>query len=156
DWQPKSMLVVKSTTVDRPKFPAIDVHNHLGGGKRTLTPDRVAGYLAEMNEAGVRSVVNLDGGWGDTLKETLAALDESHRGRFLTCAVLNVEGIDDDGWSQREAARLEESFRAGAKGLKFHKSLGLTIRYKSGKLMPVDDAKLAPLFELCAKFKKPV
>ncbi len=48
DWPPQSMLVAKATAVDRPKFPAIDVHNHLGSGKQTLTPDRVSGYLAEM------------------------------------------------------------------------------------------------------------
>lgn len=156
DWQPRSMLVTKATNVERPMFPAIDVHNHLGAGKQTLTPDRVAGYLVEMNEAGVRTVVNLDGGWGARLKETLSALDQSHPGRFVTFAQLNFDGIDDDDWSQREATRLKESFRAGAKGLKFHKSLGLTYRYKNGKLMGVDDPKLEPIWTLCAKHKRPV
>ena len=33
DWQPRSMLVTKTTTVAKAKFPVIDVHNHLGGGK---------------------------------------------------------------------------------------------------------------------------
>ncbi len=116
DWQPRSMLVAKATDVPRPMFPAIDVHNHLGAGKQTLTPDRVGGYLAEMNEAGVRTVVNLDGGWGDRLKETLAALDASHPGRFLTFALINFDGIDDEDWSRRETKRLEESFRAAPRG----------------------------------------
>ena len=156
DWQPRSMLVTKTTAVDRPAFSAIDVHNHLGGGKQTLTPDRVAGYLVEMNEAGVRTVVNLDGGWGERLKETVAALDQSHPGRFLTFALLNFEGIDDADWGEREAKRLEESFQAGAKGLKFHKSLGLTIRYKNGTLMPVDDPKLDAVWAMCAKHNKAV
>ena len=40
-------------------------------------------------------MVNLDGGWDDRLKETLAALDEAHPGRFLTFALVNFEGIDD-------------------------------------------------------------
>lgn len=156
DWQPRSMLVTKKTEPERPKFPAIDVHNHLGGGKQTLTPDRVSQYLVEMNEAGVRTVVNLDGGWGQRLVETVAALDEAHPGRFLTFALVNFDGIDDDDWSQRETKRLEESFAAGAKGLKFHKSLGLTIRYKDGRLMPVDDPKLDAIWETCARHKRPV
>lgn len=156
DWQPTSMLQTKKTEPERPKFPAIDVHNHLGGGKQTLTAERVAGYLQEMNAAGVRTVVNLDGGWGERLRETLAALDESHPGRFLTFALIDFSGIDSDDWSEREARRLEESFSAGAKGLKFHKSLGLTVRYKDGKLMKVDDPKLAPIWQVCAKHKKPV
>jgi predicted TIM-barrel fold metal-dependent hydrolase len=156
DWQPRSMLVTKATRVDRPLFPAIDVHNHLGGGKQTLTPERVAKYLEEMNAAGVRTVVNLDGGWDQQLAETLAALDNAHPGRFLTFALINFEGIDDQGWSDRELRRLEQSFAAGAKGLKIHKSLGLTIRYRDGRLMRVDDAKLDPLWAACGRHKRPV
>lgn len=156
EWAPKPALVTKTTAVDKPMFPAVDVHNHLGSGKQFLTPERVGRYLTEMNEAGVRTVVNLDGGWGEKLKETLAALDESHPDRFLTFALLNFDGLEDEAWSKRETARLEESFKAGAKGLKFHKTLGLGYRYKSGKLVPVDDPKLDPIFEVCAKHKRPV
>ena len=156
EWQPRSMLVTKATAVDRPMFPAIDVHNHLGAGRQHLTPERVAGYLEEMNEAGVRTVVNLDGGWGDRLKETLAALDEVHPGRFLTFALVNFDGIDGEDWTEREVHRLRESFRAGAKGLKFHKSLGLTVRYKSGELVKVDDPKLEKIWETCAEQHRPV
>src|SRR5262245_61518024 len=83
DWEPRSMMVTKTTVVEKPRFPVIDVHNHLGGGKARLTAQVVKRYLTEMNAAGVRTVVNLDGGWGERLRETLAALDEAHPGRFL-------------------------------------------------------------------------
>src|SRR2546425_3591300 len=83
DWEPRSMMVTKTTVVEKPRFPVVDVHNHLGTGKERLSVAVVKRYLAEMNEAGVRTVVNLDGFWGDRLKETLAALDEAHPGRFL-------------------------------------------------------------------------
>ncbi|HUT91620.1 MAG TPA: amidohydrolase family protein [Thermoguttaceae bacterium] len=156
DWQPRSMLKTKETAVDKPAFPVFDVHNHLGGGKERLTPERVRGCLAEMDAAGVRTVVNLDGGWGQRLQETLAALDEAYPERFLTFALLDFNGIDDEDWGQREAARLEESFRAGAKGLKLHKTLGLHYRYQGGKLMTVDDPKLDPVWEMCAKHDRPV
>ena len=156
DWQPRSMLITKVTDVPKPAFPVIDVHNHLGGGKATLTPERVKGYLAEMDAAGVRTVVNLDGGWGPRLKETIAALDDAHPGRFLTYALIDFNGIDDPSWSDREAARLRESFEAGAKGLKFHKTLGLGVRYRDGRLVPVDDPKLDPIWEVCARYKRPV
>ena len=144
------MLITKATDVARPAFPVIDVHNHLGGGKATLTPERVKRYLEEMDAAGVRTAVNLDGGWGERLKETLAALDDAHPGRFLTYALIDFSGIDEPGWSDRESARLGKSFEAGAKGLKFHKTLGLGVRYKDGRFMPVDDPKLDPIWEVCA------
>src|SRR5262245_33790178 len=156
DWEPRSMLVTKTTVVEKPVFPVIDIHNHLGGGKQTLTPERVQRYLTELHEAGVRTVVNLDGGWGDRLKETLAALDNAHPGRFLTFALINFDGIDDADWSDRETKRLEESFQAGAKGLKFHKLFGLRYKYKNGELVKVDDPKLDKVWAVCAKYKKPV
>jgi predicted TIM-barrel fold metal-dependent hydrolase len=156
DWEPKSMMVAKTTIVETPAFPVVDVHNHLGGGKELLSPARVQKYLAEMNAAGVRTVVNLDGGWDQHLKETLLALDEAYPGRFLTFALLDFSDIDNGAWTEREVKRLEESFRAGAKGLKFHKTLGLRYRYKNGKLMAVDDPKLDPIWDLCAKHHRPV
>ncbi len=156
DWAPRAMLKTKVSETLTPRFPVIDVHNHLGGGKGILTPERVRGYLAEMDAAGVRTVVNLDGGWGDRLKETLAALDEAHPGRFLTYALIDFRGIDDPEWSDREAKRLDESFRAGAKGLKFHKSLGLGVRYRDGRWLPIDDPKLDPLWAMCARYQRPV
>jgi predicted TIM-barrel fold metal-dependent hydrolase len=156
DWHPRSMLITKTTEVPKPAFPVIDVHNHLGGGKAFLTAERVKRYVEEMDAAGVQTVVNLDGGWGERLKETLAALDLAHPGRFLTYALLDFSGIDDPSWSDREAARLAESFEAGAKGLKFHKSLGLGVRYRDGRFLPVDDPKLDPIWEVCARFKRPV
>jgi hypothetical protein len=64
------MMVAKVTIVETPAFPVIDVHNHLGGGNEILTSQRVERYLAEMNAAGVRTVINLDGGWGQRLEET--------------------------------------------------------------------------------------
>lgn len=150
DWEPRSMLVVKETRVEKPAFPVIDAHNHLGG-----TRD-VAACVAEMDAAGVRCVVNLDGGWGDRLRRELARFDEAYPGRFLTFALIDFRGIDDADWSERTAAQLEKDFQAGAKGLKFHKSLGLSYRYKDGRLVPVDDPKLDPIWELCARYGRPV
>lgn len=156
DWQPRSMLKTKQSAVEKPAFPVIDVHNHLGGGKEYLTPDRIKNYLAEMDAAGLRTVVNLDGGWGQELAETLSRLDEAYPGRFLTFALLDFDGIDDEDWGHRQAKQLEQSFQAGAKGLKIHKSLGLSYRFKDGKLMPIDDPKLDPIWAMCAKYNRPV
>src|SRR5437660_1290759 len=38
DWQPRSMMVTKTTVVEKPRFPVVDVHNHLGGGQARPTP----------------------------------------------------------------------------------------------------------------------
>ena len=100
DWEPRSMMVTKATAVEKPRFPVVDAHNHLGGGKDHLTPAVVKRYLTEMNEAGVQTVVNLDGGWGKRLEETLEALDKAHPGRFLTYALVDFTDIDDKDWGE--------------------------------------------------------
>ncbi len=156
DWQPKSMLKAKVTQVNTPAYAVIDVHNHLGGGAKTLTKERVRRYLKEMDDAGVRTVVNLDGGWGDKLQETIAALDAAHPDRFLTFALIDLRGFDQEGWTTRETARLRESFEAGAKGLKFHKSLGLYYRDGQRQLLAIDDPRLDPIWALCGEMNRPV
>ena len=45
---------------------------------------------------------------------------------FITFALIDFSGVDDPDWGEREAKRLDESFRAGAKGLKVWKDLGLS------------------------------
>ncbi len=156
DWHPRSMLKTKVTRVNLPKYPVVDVHNHLGGGSETLTAERIKRYLQEMDDAGVRTVVNLDGGWDTKLQETVAALDTAHPGRFLTFALINMNGFGDEGWSKRETARLRTSFNNGAKGLKFHKSLGLSYRDENGNLLEIDDERLDPIWALCGELNRPV
>ena len=127
DWEPRSMLKRKITRVDQPAFPVIDVHNHLGGGAATLTEARVKRYLESMDEVGVQAVVNLDGGWDERLRETLAALDEAHPGRFLTFALINFNGFDEEGWSERETVRLRRSFETARKGSNSTRALACRI-----------------------------
>ncbi len=150
DWEPQPMLKVKQTSVEKPAFPVFDVHNHLREGR---DPREI---IATMDAAGVRTVVQLDGGWGEDLKKKLRLFDEAYPGRFLTYALLDFQGIDDGDWGERTAAQLDRDFQAGAKGLKFHKSLGLYWRYKDGRLMPVDDPKLEAVWKTCARHKKPI
>ena len=103
----------------------IDVHNHLGGGKATLTPQRVAKYLEVMDATGVQTVVNLDGGWDERLSRRSRPSTTPIPAGSSTFALINFDGIDEPGWTERELKRLEAGFKAGAKGLKIHKSLGL-------------------------------
>ena len=150
DWQPRSMLRTKVTRLERAAFPVIDAHNHLGRA------EDVAAVLGAMDAAGVETVVNLDGMWGDKLREEVRRFDRAHPGRFLTYALVDMRGVDEPGWTRRTVARLERDFRAGAKGLKWHKSLGLGYRDSKGKLLRVDDERLDPVWELCGKHRRPV
>ena len=68
NFRPQSKLVTKVTPVERPRFPAIDAHNHLGeafGGGWDQRP--LSELLDLLDQAGIRLLVDLDGGWGENL-----------------------------------------------------------------------------------------
>jgi len=62
DYRPTPKLVTQVTQVNRPRFPAIDAHNHLGpefGNGWDARP--LSELLDTLDEADVRVYVDLDG-----------------------------------------------------------------------------------------------
>jgi hypothetical protein len=68
EFLPRPKLSVPATPIERPRFPVIDAHNHLGpdfGGGWSERP--VAELLDALDQADVRVYVDLDGGWGEQI-----------------------------------------------------------------------------------------
>lgn len=151
DWQPKSQMVVKETRVLKPKFPVIDIHNHLG------RLDNTTQYLGEMDKAGVWMCVSLDGrSGGDFYREHLRVSQGVSKERFIIFFSPDFSKIDEPDFGEKEAKKLEEAVKMGVRGLKIFKSLGLTLRDKSGKLVPVDDPRIDPIWTKCGELGIPV
>jgi len=141
-------------TVQAPSVPVVDVHNHLSGnyaGRWRTRP--VAEVIAQFASVGVRFVVDLDGGWGARLERLI---------QHYPPEILVFAGVDYDSFSDSprfgevEARRLMRSVAAGARGLKVWKTLGLRARDGTGRLVPVDDRRLDPLWEAAADRRVPV
>ena len=105
-----------------------------------------------MDRKGVKAVVNLTGGSGKGLETTLDAFDRAHPGRFWTCTEPSYGAWLDPGYPKIQADAIETAARAGAKGLKILKALGLGLRERltEGPLVKVDDARFDPMWEACA------
>ena len=155
DWQPKSNLVVKETYVTKPKFPVIDIHNHL---RRGLDPNRFQEYLEEMNKAGVWMVIDLDGtSADDAYKQNLAAAKGASWERMKVYWRIDYSKIDEPNFGRNQAARLEDAVKnGGCRGLKIDKGLGLGYKDKTGRLIPVDDPRLDPIWAKCGELGIPV
>jgi predicted TIM-barrel fold metal-dependent hydrolase len=168
DFRPRSMLHAKETRVATPRFPVIDVHTHFtfakGGRKGAASEDAVAftttakDALAVMDRKGVRAAVNLTGGFGNGLEQAILALDRAHPGRFHTCTEPMWGEWENPRFPQLQADALERAARAGAKGLKVLKTLGLYLRERGreGPLVKVDDRRFDPMWEACAAHRLPV
>jgi hypothetical protein len=168
EFQPKSMLHVKETLVERSKYPVIDVHTHLSFAKKSeagvsLSGERV--YLASpedllrvMDRRNMRAMVNLTGGYGDGLKEAIGKFDRAHPGRFYTFTEPCYGEYDRPNFPREQAGRIEEAKRAGARGLKVVKTLGLYLRQNitKGPLVKVDDPRFDPMWDACAQYNLPV
>jgi predicted TIM-barrel fold metal-dependent hydrolase len=158
DFRPRQALRVATHVVPLPRFPVIDAHNHLGvpfGGDWST---RSAAELADaMDASGVERIVDLDGGWGDRLRSEIERWQAALPGRVAVFA-----GLDYDRWAENpafgemEAARLRGGVAAGARGLKVWKLLGLRARGPEGRLVPVDDPRLDPLWAAAGELSIPV
>ena len=148
DFAPKSMLRIEEHPVARARFPVIDFHGHLSRAR----PDQA---IRVMDGCNVRMVVNFDGGFGDRFEEQKKRFAK-YPGRFVHFARLAWRTIDDPDFSEKAARQLEVDVKAGARGLKISKALGLYVRDKAGKLIAVNDPRLDPVWAKCGELGIPV
>lgn len=160
DYQPRSMLQVAETAVERARFPVIDVHTHLtsrrAGEARLRATTRE--LLDVMDRRGLRTMINLTGGTGSTLAESIRSLDQAHPGRFVTFTEPAWTRASEPGYAAWQAEELVRAKQAGARGLKVLKTLGLYLRDggPTGPLVPIDDPRFDPMWEACGRLRLPV
>jgi len=160
DYRPRSKLVAKSTPIEKPKFPVVDAHNHLGnmfGGNWEQRP--VNELLDRLDEAGVTLYLDLDGGWGENILQR--HLDHFKAGAPNRFCVFG--GVDWSAWAEKgdafpewAAGRLRVQAGWGADGFKVWKPFGLKVRDPQGNLAAVDDHRLDPLWQTAGELHLPV
>ena len=149
---PKALMKLPRTNITRAKFPAIDFHFH---GRALRTADDYRKLIQLMDATGIRLICNMDGGFGKAFDENMKT-GAPFRDRIVHFARLNWQGVNEPGWTARTTAELERCFKAGAPGLKIAKELGLTVKNADGSYMQADDARLDPIWDLCAQYNRPV
>jgi predicted TIM-barrel fold metal-dependent hydrolase len=168
DFRPKSMLHVPETKVSKARYPVIDIHTHLsiraksvngvGIGEKMdflAAPDTL---LPVMDRKNIRLIVNLTGGSGKGLEETIQRFDKTHPDRFITFTEPTWDHSNQPNYPQFQADEIEKANRAGARGLKILKTLGLYLRenVSEGRLVKIDDPRFDPMWEACGALNMPV
>jgi len=159
---PKSQVRNDVHEVTRSAVPSVDAHNHLGRwlhpAGEWMTPD-VPELLDVMDRCNVRTVVNLDGMWDAVLEENLDRYDRAHPGRFATFCQLDWSLLADLAPAEAAArllGQLDAAHRAGARGVKVWKELGLRWRDRDGVLILPDDPRVADVFARAGELGLPV
>jgi predicted TIM-barrel fold metal-dependent hydrolase len=152
EYQPKSTLVTTEHKIERAKFPFIDIHSH----HWNPTPEHVDQLVKEMDTINLRVMVNLSGGTGEQLRQTVATMKGRYPDRFVVFANLSYDDLDTPGYGKRAAARLQQDVRNGAQGLKIFKNFGMDVKYANSHRVHVDDPEFDPVWDKCAELKLPV
>ena len=168
DFQPRSMLHVPQTAVARARFPVIDIHTHISSqashdhgvsiGEKMIYPAPASELLPMMDRRNVRMMVDLTGGYGAGLAETIERYQRPHPDRFAIFTTPCWERIQEPRYPQYQADQIIAAHAAGARGLKILKTLGLYLREQvgTGRLVKVDDRRFDPMWEACGAAGIPV
>lgn len=149
EFQPQSMLVSEKHEVEQAMFPVIDYHNHLDA----LEPQDV---LRVMDACGVEQIVNITMQTGDAALRMIDKFHSVDAKRFATIGWMDWSGVEKQDFAAVTCERLERLVERGARGIKFWKDLGLSVRDASGELLRIDDERLAPVFDKAAELGIPV
>lgn len=165
EYEPNSTLVVPEHIVLKAKYPFIDVHSH----QWDMSKDNLMKIENEMNKMNMAIMVNLsgrgferlpDGSFGlkpaENMYKALKTIEETIPGRFVLFTNIDFNDIDSPDWAERAVKQLEEDVRNGARGLKIYKNLGMDIKDSHGERVPVDDSRIATIWEKCGELGIPV
>src|SRR5215470_16646040 len=152
EYDPKSTLVVPEHKLQRAKFPFIDIHSH----HWNPTPEEVDRLVKEMDTINLQVMVNLSGGTGEQLRQTVVTMKVRYPDRFVVFANLSYDDLNTPGYGMRAASRLVQDVKNGAQGLKIFKNYGMDVKYANGDRVHVDDPEFDPVWDKCAELKIPV
>lgn len=168
DYEPKSMLQVPVTHIDRARYPVIDFHTHISVSAKSeagvgMVPERrylgtPEELLAVMDRKNIVSMVNLTGGYAAGLAQTVGRYDKAFSGRFHTFAEPSYSLFLTPDYPKLQAEAIEQAHRDGARGLKILKTLGLYLRESltSGSLVKIDDHRFDSMWDTCGQLNMPV
>lgn len=152
EYNPKSTLVVPGNKVKHAKYPFIDVHSH----QRDMSATALKRMVTDMTALNEGIMVNLSGGSGERLSGMTKSIKENYPNRFAVFANVNFNGVGNAGWAEKAVAQLEADVKAGAKGLKVYKSLGLRNKDADGKRLAIDDKRIDAIWAKCGELGIPV
>jgi len=109
-----------------------------------------------MDKLNMTVMVNLSGRSGNSIVQSVKNIKEHHPKRFIVFANVDFSGVGEKDWGEKAGKQLEEDVKNGANGLKVFKNLGFSAKDINGKLIPIDDPRLDPVWDKAGELKIPV
>jgi predicted TIM-barrel fold metal-dependent hydrolase len=129
-------------------IPRIDAHAH-------IRQDATERALAVMDAWGISRSVNVSGGYRDKVLLS-QAVERETGGRILFFCNIDFTDWGTDRFASTAVDSLARCKGLGGRGLKIFKGLGLGLEYEDGRLVPVDDPILDPIFAKAGELGIPI
>ena len=149
-YRPHPMLVTETHHPQQAAFPTIDFHCHW---RVDTDPDAM---IRAMDERRVRFAVNLSGDSGATLESMLARFHDHAPHRFVIFCSPDFSDVDVPDFSLHLEHFVRTAHARGARGVKIYKNLGLTVRDRAGRIVPLDDRRFDTLWATAGELGMPV
>lgn len=161
-WSVVILLVFASPALsqdeDRPlyksKYRVINVHRHCD------EPNEAAlkAEFEAMDRVGFSKMVNLliGDGWSDRNLPDWINLQKKHPDRLVVFGSVDLGKSKTPGFFASLVREVEVQKRLGSHGLKVWKNLGMNAKDDEGKLIKLDDPRLAPFWDRCGELELPI
>ena len=154
DYRPKSVYNVPQTTIDKARYPVIDMHTH----DYAKNPEQVAEWIRSMDESGVEKAIVLTMAVGDEF-DAVYAKYAKYPDRFEVWCGFDYTGYDKPDFGPAAVKELERCYKVGARGVGELGDKGKGLFYcRPTKAwgMHLDDPRMDPLLAKCAELRMPV
>lgn len=154
DFKPKSIYNLKVTSIDKARFPVIDLHSH----PYPQTQEELTSWVKTMDEVGIATTVVMTYATGmefDSLYKVYSAFGD----RFILFCGFDYTGYTEPGFGQAALAELERCVQIGAKGVGELGDKGKGLFYSKPTpawSMHIDDERMDPLIRRCGELNLPI
>ncbi|OGS19567.1 MAG: hypothetical protein A3J83_01200, partial [Elusimicrobia bacterium RIFOXYA2_FULL_40_6] len=128
------------TSMKKSEIPIIDAHSH-------INPDSADTLVKGMDKVGIKMMVDL--GKGSSYEKQLIKIEEfkkKYPGRFISFVRIDFKNIEEPDFAEKTIKFLDEAVKKGALGVKIHQAAFMTRKDKAGKRIPMDDARIDPVW----------
>jgi predicted TIM-barrel fold metal-dependent hydrolase len=154
DYQPIPYHKIPKTTIEKAKFPVVDMHSHVYASSLK----EIDQWLANMEKFGIEKTILLTGATGNKF-DSLYAIYSKYQGRFELWCGFDYTGYNEAGYPEKAVKELERCFKAGATGVGElgDKGVGLMNSHPTrGFGLHIDDPRLQPLIQKCGELGMPI
>jgi predicted TIM-barrel fold metal-dependent hydrolase len=153
NYRPVSIYRIPVTHIDKAAYPIIDVHTH----DYAKTDEEIVQWIKNMDACGIAKSIVLTEASGSKF-DSIYSLYAKYGDRFELWCGFDYTNYDKPGYGPAAVKELERCYRVGARGVgeEGDKGLGLFFNPVKAWGMHIDDPRLKPLFDKCARLHMPV